>query len=87
MDRHFHLLVGQRGERFACLTFRKVANWYCRALRTGREVQQRLVRLESVAAFEEIVAGLRDNGPPADRAEWQAPEPHVPVPSGPVERW
>ena len=37
MDRHFHLLVGQRGERFACLTFRKVANWYCRVLRPGRD--------------------------------------------------
>src|SRR5262249_41800312 len=37
MDRHFHLLVGHKGERFACLTFRKVANWYCRTLRPGRE--------------------------------------------------
>ena len=35
MDRHFHLLVEHKGERFACLTFRKVANWYCRVLRPG----------------------------------------------------
>ena len=48
MARHYHLLVGQRGEHFASLTFRKVANWYCRVLKPGRAVQQRLVMLERV---------------------------------------
>src|SRR5262245_54787140 len=42
MHSHFDLLVQERGERFACLTFRKVANWYCRVLRPGRDAQQRL---------------------------------------------
>src|SRR5262249_41361385 len=51
MDRHFTLLVAHRGERFACLTFRKVANWYCRVLRPGRDVQQRLMHLDSVSTF------------------------------------
>ncbi len=63
MDRHFHLLVEHRGERFACLTFRKVANWYCRVLRPGRDIQQRLMMIESVAAFERIVEEIkRDSG-------------------------
>jgi nifR3 family TIM-barrel protein len=87
MERHFHLLVDQRGERFACLTFRKVANWYSKALRPGREVQQRLIRLESVAEFEEIVAQLRHQGGPRDWGEWGKDGLHIPVPSGPVERW
>ena len=64
MARHFHLLVGQRGEHFACLTFRKVANWYCRVLKPGRDIQQRLMMLERVADFDAIVAYLRDQGPP-----------------------
>jgi tRNA-dihydrouridine synthase B len=87
MDRHFHLLVDDRGERFATLTFRKVANWYCRVLRPGREVQQRLVRLERVADFDAIVARLRDAGPPRG---WQADavlESPVKVPGGPIEHW
>src|SRR5262249_42529743 len=46
MDRHFHLLVEQQTERFACLTFRKVANWYCRVLRPGRAIQQQLVMID-----------------------------------------
>jgi tRNA-dihydrouridine synthase len=87
MRRHFRLLVGQRGERFACLTFRKVANWYCRVLRPGREVQQRLVMLESVAAFDEIVGRLLELGPPPGWHRAIASELHIPVPGGPIERW
>src|SRR5262249_52944094 len=87
MGRHFHLLVDQRGEHFACLTFRKVANWYCRVLRPGREAQQRLVRLESVAEFDGILGRLRDKGPPPRWSAAGAAELHIPVPGGPVERW
>jgi tRNA-dihydrouridine synthase B len=87
MARHFHLLVEQRGEHFACLTFRKVANWYCKILRPGRDVQQRLIRLESTAVFEEIVSRLRDLGPPAGWNQDNHAEPAIPVPSGPIEKW
>ena len=85
MVRHFHLLVRQRGDRFACLTFRKVANWYCRVLKPGREIQQRLMMLERVADFDAIVATLRANGPPPN---WQQrAEPEIAVPKGPIAHW
>ncbi len=85
MSRHFHLLVDQRGERFACLTFRKVANWYCRVLRPGRDIQQRLMRLERPADFDAMVAQLHEQGPPP---HWQAGAlPEIAVPQGPNERW
>ncbi len=87
MRRHFRLLVGDRGERFGCLTFRKVANWYCKVLRPGREWQQRLVRIESAAEFEAIVDGLRDRGPPRDWEAWLLTESAIRVPGGPVEHW
>jgi nifR3 family TIM-barrel protein len=86
MAKHFGLLVGQRGERFACLTFRKVANWYCRVLKPGREAQQRLVRLASVAEFDDIVGRLRAQGPPPGWHAGVIGQP-VAVPQGPVERW
>ena len=85
MSRHYHLLLDQRGERFASLTFRKVANWYCRVLRPGREIQQRLMRLERSADFDAMVAQLRDQGPPP---HWHAAAlPEIAVPQGPNERW
>jgi nifR3 family TIM-barrel protein len=87
MHRHFHLLVEDRGERFGCLGFRKVANWYCRVLRPGHEVQQRLIRIESAADFDAIVERVRAAGPPRGWEEWLTQESPIRVPCGPVEYW
>jgi nifR3 family TIM-barrel protein len=87
MDRHFHLLVEHCGDHFACLTFRKVANWYCRVLRPGRDIQQRLMQIDSVADFEEIVEIIRDRLTSRSDEEPMEPLFTVPVPKGPVERW
>jgi tRNA-dihydrouridine synthase B len=84
MHRHFHLLVDLRGEHFGCLTFRKVANWYCKVLHPGRDMQQRLVRIESAAEFDRILDQLRDRAAPEPAEESAF---HIPVPQGPVERW
>lgn len=87
MERHYHLQVKFRGERIACLTFRKVANWYCRVLRPGRDFQQQLVRLESASQFDAIVAQFRQRGAPDNWHATGGNAFHVPVPSGPNERW
>ncbi len=85
MNRHYHLLVEQRGERYACLTFRKVANWYCRVLKPGREMQQRFVMLESAAEFDGMVEQLSLRGaPPLWRRDCDVA---IAVPQGPNERW
>jgi len=87
MDRHFHLLVDHKGERFACLTFRKVANWYCRVLRPGREIQQYLMHLESVDQFEAIVEQIRALLERRTEQQWEDADFAIKVPSGPVEHW
>jgi len=85
MQRHFQLQVEYLGERVACLTFRKVANWYCRALKPGHELQQRLMRIASAADFAETTARLRERGEPAG---WRRDADFaIPVPHGPQERW
>ena len=85
MSRHFHLLVDQRGDRYACLTFRKVATWYCRVLKPGSAMQRRFMMLESVADFDDMVAQLRHRGPPP---HWQRDcQIAIAVPKGPNERW
>lgn len=87
MGRHFHRLVHWRGDHFGCLQFRKVSNWYCKTLRTGKEIQQQLIRLESVSRFDQLVEQIRERGEPADWNERDAAEPSIPVPSGPVSHW
>jgi nifR3 family TIM-barrel protein len=87
MARHFHLLLHQRGERFACLSYRKVANWYCRVLRPGRQIQQQLITIGSAADFDAIVAELRQRGEPADWWRWATGVEAIAVPKGPVSHW
>ncbi len=87
MDRHFHLLVAHKGERFACLSFRKVANWYCRVLRPGREIQQRLMLIDCVAMFDGIVEQIREMIAGRDGQDWPDADLAIRVPSGPMEHW
>ena len=87
MERHFRLLVEHQTERFACLTFRKVATWYCKVLKPGRAIQQELVMIDSLSHFEEIVARIAEiiEGRGADElpdSEWT-----IKVPAGPIEHW
>jgi nifR3 family TIM-barrel protein len=87
MDRHFRLLVEHRGERFACLSFRKVANWYCRVLRPGREIQQQLMHIDSVVTFAAIVEQIREIVARCQGQDWPEAVLTIRVPSGPVEMW
>jgi nifR3 family TIM-barrel protein len=87
MDRHFRLLVEHQTERFACLSFRKVANWYCRVIKPGKAIQQQLVLIDSLAHFESLVEQIR--AIIVDRGEDEMPEADVGirVPAGPMEHW
>jgi hypothetical protein len=87
MERHFRNLVAQRGEHFACLTFRKVSAWYCRVLRAGRDIQQGMIRLGGVAEFMDMLGQLRARGPVRGWEEWVLHESPIKVPAGPIERW
>jgi nifR3 family TIM-barrel protein len=87
MERHFRLLVRYREERFGCLSFRKVANWYCRVLRPGREIQQQMVCLESVAHFDDLAGRIRAILETRIESEGPLPNLNIPVPSGPIEHW
>jgi tRNA-dihydrouridine synthase len=86
LERHFHLLLADRGERRGCLLFRKMANWYCRVLHPGHDIQQRLVRIASVEDFAKIMMELRNRaGPGTGQADGR--EVEIAVPRGPVEHW
>jgi nifR3 family TIM-barrel protein len=87
MDRHFRLLVEYQGERFACLSFRKVANWYCRVLRPGRAIQQQLVMIDSLNHFASLVERVREVIAGRAAEGWSDAELSIRVPSGPIEHW
>ncbi len=85
MSRHFHGLVERRGEFYACLQFRKILKWYYHFTRMPKPLYLRLIRLSSVALFDETVAAVRLAGPSSSLPGHF--EAHVPVPSGPIDKW
>jgi tRNA-dihydrouridine synthase B len=87
MERHFRLLVQYQTERFACLTFRKVANWYCKVLKPGRAIQQQLMMIESLAHFESLVAQIGEIIAARGADEWPDADIAIPVPGGPISHW
>jgi nifR3 family TIM-barrel protein len=87
MDRHFKLLVEHQTERFACLTFRKVANWYCKVLKPGKAIQQQLVLIDSLAHFSSLVEQIRAVIATRGADEWPEVEVSIPVPGGPIAHW
>ncbi|VTS04110.1 tRNA dihydrouridine synthase DusB [Tuwongella immobilis] len=87
MESHLRALIDWRGEHYACLDFRKVANWYCKAMKITREYQQTLVQLDTLAHFLEVVNALREQGPPKGWHVFDATEPTLSIPKGPNAHW
>jgi len=87
MDTHVRRLCDWRGDQYGCVMFRKISSWYSKALRVGREIQQGLIRLESLTGFADIVNRLNDQGPPKGWSEWDASDSTISVPTGPIAHW
>jgi len=56
IHRHLDLMVEIFGEKHGCVMFRKVAPWYAKRFGPVHEFNKKVVRLESRAQFDEIVA-------------------------------
>jgi len=84
---HFRRLLDWRGEWAACVQFRKMAAWYCKALRAGKAVQQVLVLLDKPQTLYDIAERLRQQGPPAGWHELDLADANIHVPSGPIAHW
>lgn len=88
MRLHLSRLVAWKGnEKYGCIQFRKVATWYTRALRLPKRVQQKLVMLENLSQFEDVIAPFAEAGPPPGWSEYDAQHAEVAVPAGPISHW
>lgn len=88
MRLHLRRLVDWKGnEKYGCIHFRKIATWYTRALRLPKRIQQKLVMLENLNQFEELIAPFAEAGPPPGWTEYDTQQAHVTVPAGPISHW
>lgn len=86
MVRHFDSLLALRGEWFGCLSFRKMAGWYGKAIPMGKARIVQLGIVSNRSEFSSIVDEIRlQLG--AQLNEPSKLDAVIRVPSGPNERW
>jgi nifR3 family TIM-barrel protein len=85
MSRHFHGLVDRRGEHYGCLQFRKILKWYYHFTRMPKPLYLQLINLSSPDVFDKTLEIIRAIGPTSSLPGHF--ESHVPVPSGPIDKW
>lgn len=73
MSRHFFRVVRLRGERIACLQFRKMIDWYAKAFGPCSALRKGMKELGSAAHYQELVERfLRERGLSVGLAEQEA---------------
>ncbi len=85
MRRHFGRLLAARGEFYACLQFRKTLKWYYHFTRMPKPLYLQLINLPDSAAFEAIFPQIQAAGPTSALPGHY--DVHIPVPSGPIDKW
>lgn len=87
MLRQFGYLAELRGEERAISMFRKMAHWYLKAMFVSAPLRNQFQSAATRAEVEEALAAIREHGPSRGSRSGELPQLHIPVPSGPVERW
>jgi len=87
LRRQYGYLAERHGPEKAIVRFRKMAHWYAKSMRVGASLRHRLQLAQTEGEFESAVAAIAASGPTTGDRSGLLPDMHVPVPSGPVERW
>ncbi len=85
--RQLGYLIEQRGEERAVSSFRKMAHWYLKGMFVPAPLRNEYQQANTLAEAEAAVTRIIEHGPTRGGREHVLPDLHIPVPSGPVERW
>ncbi len=87
LKRQFHYLEQQVGTERAIRMFRKMGHWYLKGMRVKASLRHQFQLATTREAIDETLAAIEQLGPSRAERDTALPQLHVPVPSGPVERW
>lgn len=85
--RQFSYLEEQWGSQAAIVRFRKMGHWYLKSMRVRPALRHHFQQAKTRAAFDATLRTIVKAGPVGGNRTGLLPDMHVPVPSGPVERW
>jgi tRNA-dihydrouridine synthase B len=87
LKRHFGYLAEWRGTESAVVAFRKTGHWYLKAMRVRAALRNEFQVACNREELHDVLERIAADGPVSGSRTGVLPEMHVPVPSGPIERW
>lgn len=87
MLRQFSYLEELVGTRRAIVMFRKMGHWYLKGMRVRKALRHQFQIARTEQEMKAALAAIRHAGPIGNDRTGLLPDMHVPVPSGPVEKW
>lgn len=85
--RQFGYLQQRHGPRRAIIMFRKMGHWYLKGMRVRKKLRGDFQLAKTREEFDAVIGRIREEGPATGTRTGILSGVHVPVPSGPVERW
>ena len=87
LRRQFRYLEELRGTKSAIIRFRKMGHWSLKSMRVRASLRQQFQLAGTKEAVEQALQAITEEGPVRGARTGVLPDMHIPVPSGPVERW
>ncbi len=87
MMRQFGYLEELVGPRRAVVMFRKMGHWYLKGMRVRKALRHQFQIARDRVELQVALDAICEAGPISGSRTGVLPEMHVPVPSGPVEKW
>jgi len=87
LKRQFGYLEELRGTKSATIMFRKTGHWFLKAMRVRACLRHRFQLARTRDEIDAALDAIAEDGPVRGTRTGVLPQMHVPVPSGPVERW
>ena len=86
LRRHFRYLEEIRGTQSALTMFRRTGHWYLKAMRVRARLRHQFQLASTRDEIDAVLLEIAEDGPVGgDRG--RLPQMHVPVPSGPIDKW
>ncbi len=87
MVQQYRFLAEQHPPKRAIILFRKMAHWYLKGMRIRRKLRGDFQFVKTPAEFEAALERIRREGPVGGNRSGVLSDCHIPVPSGPVDKW
>ncbi|MBT5018160.1 MAG: tRNA dihydrouridine synthase DusB [Planctomicrobium sp.] len=87
MLRQFSYLAEHVTPRRAVVMFRKMGHWYLKGMRVRKSLRHQFQTARNREELQVAIEAVRLAGPIGGDRTGVLPDMHVPVPSGPVEKW